>query len=73
MGVKLYNLDTRTWVNSNPVANGSAAANQLLLTNMLIEMRVQTLYHEATNKGVVLTDDVQAMREDVSQDWPING
>lgn len=73
MAISLYNLDTKTWVNTNPVSGPPSAALQMLLVNMLIEMRVQTQYAEATNKGIVLNDDPQALRVDVSQDWPVNG
>lgn len=73
MAISMYNLDTKTWANTNPVSSSPGAALQWILVNIYIEMRVQTMYAEATNRGIVITDDPQALRVDVTQDFPVNG
>ena len=73
MAISLYDLNLRQWVNTNPVEQSSAAALQRILVNVYIEMRLHSAYLEAICNGKTITDDPQALRVDITQDWPVNG
>lgn len=70
MGINIYNPLVQKWENYNPGPNGDPYMKEKALINILIEMRVQTEYLAAQNRGIV-TDDTQTLRNDVVSDFPI--
>lgn len=62
--IKLYDPSSETNGTYYNVPTGSLAAESLILLNVLIELRVMTVYLAAMNPGIV-ADSIEQLRADV--------
>jgi len=71
MGIEIYEpTQLNTTLVANLKADGGMTVTDILLQNILIELRVHTQYLEGIANGAVVRDDPRAMRADEVSLYP---